>query len=172
MIVCKIPPVVVCLGLLLASAVSRAQDTPGPSTEADRQQVLASIHSWQADPLDPQANNQLVSVYKSFSNFTDITVHVCTLLDGLPKGDKKDSVTIFSGQVMAQAEFVIENSGKKVDRLAEYEAGVEGALRVYEVLLKTNPQDRQKYLDDLIRRRNDGTLDDFVKQRADAACKN
>jgi hypothetical protein len=73
---------------------------------------------------------------------------------------------------MAQAAFVIENSGKKVDRFAEYQAGVEGALRVYEVLLKANPQDRQKYLDDLIRRRDSGTLEDFVKQRADAACKN
>ena len=60
----------------------------------------------------------------------------------------------------------------KDDRLAEYQAGVEGALRVYEVLVKANPKDRQPYLDDLIQRREAGTLAQFVKERAEAACKN
>jgi hypothetical protein len=41
----------------------------------------------------------------------------------LPKGDKKDANTIFGGEFMAQAAFVIENSDKKTDMLAEYEAG-------------------------------------------------
>ena len=60
---------------------------------------------------------------------------------------------------------------KRDDRLGEYQAGVEGALRVYEVLLKANPKDRQPFLDDLIERRESGTLAQFVKERAEAACK-
>jgi hypothetical protein len=56
--------------------------------------------------------------------------------------------------------------------LAEYQAGVEGALRVYEVLVKANSKDRQPYLDDLIQRREAGTLAQFVAERASASCKN
>jgi hypothetical protein len=56
--------------------------------------------------------------------------------------------------------------------MAEYEAGVEGALRVYESLMKANPKDRQPYFDDLVQRRDAGTLAEFVKERSAVACKN
>jgi hypothetical protein len=71
---------------------------------------------------------------------------------------------------MAQTAFMIENPDKRDDRLAEYQAGVEGALRVYELLLRENPKDRDPYLDDLIQRREAGTLAQFVKERAAASC--
>ena len=101
----------------------------------------------------------------------DLAVQVCTLID-LPKGNKKDSTTIFGAMFMAQTAFVIQNPDKNGDRLAEYQAGVEGALHVYELLLKANPKDRQPYLDDLIQRRDAGTLAQFVKESAAANCKN
>jgi hypothetical protein len=56
------------------------------------------------------------------------------------------------------------------DRPAEYQVGVDGVLRVYEVLLKSNTKDRQPFLDDLIQRREAGTLAQWVKERADASC--
>ena len=74
--------------------------------------------------------------------------------------------------VFSQAAFILQNPEKKDDRLAEYQAGVEGALRVYEVLVKANSKDRQPYLDDLIQRREAGTLAQFVAERASASCKN
>jgi len=163
---------VVGCGLLLASAASFTQDRRGPSTAEERQQALEYIHSWQADPLGPQAKDQFAWVLKWFVDVPDLTVHVCTVLDKLPKGEKKDSGTIFGGQFMAQAAFVIENAGKRDDRIAEFQAGVEGALHVYEVLLKANSKDRQPYLDDLIERSDQGTLAQFVKERAAAECKN
>jgi hypothetical protein len=42
--------------------------------------------------------------------------------------------------VFAQTAFVLQNPDKQDDHLAEYEAGVEDALRTYEVLLNANPQ--------------------------------
>jgi hypothetical protein len=60
------------------------------------------------------------------------------------------------------------NPEKKSDRLAQYQAGVEGALRLYENLLKSKPKDRQPYLDTLLRRRAAGTLAEFVKERVSA----
>lgn len=172
MFIRKISAGLVVCGLLLASTVSFAQDRRGPSTADERQQALDYIHNWQADPLGPQARDQFAWVFKWLADVPDLTVHVCTILDKLPKGDKKDSGTIFGGEFMAQAAFVLENPDKRDDRMAEYQAGVEGALHVYEELLKANPKDRQPYLDDLIQRRDAGTLAQFVKERAAAECKN
>jgi hypothetical protein len=142
----------------------------GPSTPEERKQALDYVHSWQANPLGPQAKDQFGWVLKWFAVVPDQTVHVCMILDKLPKGDKKGGPTIFGGAFMAQAAFVLENPDKKQDIQAEYQAGVEGALKIYEALLKDNPKDRQPYLDDLIQRRESGTLSQFVKDRAASAC--
>ena len=101
---------------------------------------------------------------------SDVHVNLCTILDKLPKGDKKDSQTLFTAMVFAQTAFALQNPDKQEDLLAQYQAGVEGVLRTYEVLLKANPKDRQPHLDDLIRRREAGTLAQCVKERADATC--
>jgi len=148
---------------------SIAQDHRGPSTADERRQALETIHAWQADPLGPQAKNEFGWVLKFFADVPDMTVHVCTIFDKLPKGDKKDSSTIFGAEFMAQAAFVIENPDRREDQLAEYEAGAEGALRVYESLVKANEKDRQPYLDDLVQRRDSGTLEQFMKERS-ASC--
>ena len=166
----KVAAFVVMCGLLLASSVSFAQDRRGPSTPEERRQALEYIHRWQADPLGPEAKDQFGWVFKWAADVPDFTVHGCWIFDKLPKGDKKNSATIVGGMFMAQIAFIIEHPDKKDDRLAEYQAGVEGALHIYEMLLKANPKDRQAYLDDLVARRDAGTLADFVKQRADAAC--
>ena len=157
--------------LLLAPIAASAADR-GPSTPEERKQTLENIHAWQANPTGPQAKDQFAWVLKFFVEVPDLSVHVCTIFDKLPKGDKKDASVIFGGEFMAQAAFVIENPDKKADLLAEQQAGVEGALRIYELLLAANPKDRQTYLDDLIQRRTNGTLADFVKERSTAACKN
>jgi hypothetical protein len=135
--------------LLLVPIAAAAADH-GPSTPEERKQALEYIHEWQGDPLGAHAKDQFARVLKWFVDVPDLTVHACTILDKLPKGDKKDGATIFGGEFLAQAAFVIENPDKKDDRLAEYQAGVEGGLRVYEPLLKANPRDREPYLDDLI----------------------
>jgi len=157
--------------LLLAPVAASAADR-GPSTPDERKQALEYIHSWQADPLGPNAKDQFGWVLKWFSEVPDQTVHVCMILDKLPKGDKKDGSTIFGGAFMGQAAFVLENPDKKDNSQAEFQAGVEGALKIYELLLKANPKDRQPYLDDLIQRREAGTLSQFVADRAAVACKN
>jgi hypothetical protein len=157
--------------LLLVPLAATATDR-GPSAPEERKQTLNAVRDWQADPLGPHAKDQLASALKWFADVPDLTVHVCTVLDKLPMGKKKDGSTIFGGKFMGQAAFVIENAGKNDDLLAEHQAGVESALRVYEVLLKANPKDREPYLDDLIQRRETGTLTQFVRERVAATCKN
>jgi hypothetical protein len=80
-------------------------------------------------------------------------------------------MTLFAAMVFAQTAFAFRNLAKQGDLLAQYQADVEGVLRIYEVLLKANPKDRLPYLNDLIQRRESGTLEMFVKERAEAVCK-
>lgn len=158
----------VCAVLFLSS-ISGAQNKRGPSTAPERQQTLETIHAWQANPLGPAAKEHFGTVLKWFADVPDLTVHVCILLDKLPKGDKKDSSTVFGAQFMGQAAFVLEHPDS-ADLSAEYQAGVESALHTYEQLVKSNAKDRQPYLDDLVQKRDAGTLAGFVKERAAASC--
>ena len=157
-------------GFFVILSVTLQAAERGPSTVDERKQMIENIHAWQTNPLGPQAKDEFGSVLKFFADVPDLTVHVCTILDKLPKGEKKDASVVFGGEFMGQAAFVLENAGKPVDRDAEIQAGVEGALQTYEMLLKANPKDRQPYLDDLVQRRESGTLAQFVHQRSTEAC--
>jgi hypothetical protein len=168
---CDIAAAIAGCMILCVPVIARPQEHRGPSTSEERKQILETIHEWQSDPLVPQAKGVFGKVLKWFADVPDLTVHVCTILDKLPKGDKKDASTIFGGEFMRQAAFVVEYLDKKDNLLPEYQAGVEGALHTYELLLKSNSKDRQLYLDDLVQRRDAGTLADFVKEGAASSCR-
>jgi len=157
---------------LLAAPLASAAADRGPSTPEERKQALDYIHHFEADPLNPALKPEIQWVIKWTIEIPDVRVSLCTILDKLPKGDKKDGQTLFTAMVMAQTAFVLQNPDKQNDDLAQYQAGVEGVLRIYESLLKTNPKDRQTYLDDLVLRRDSGTLAQWVKERAAVACHN
>jgi hypothetical protein len=165
-------PLVITLVLVCAAVCAprcaHAADR-GPSTPEERSQMLDEVHAWQANPLGPQAKDHFRTVFKFFADVPDLTVHVCMILDKLPKGSKKDADTIFGGQFMGQAQFVLESPNKNDDRVAEFQAGTEGALHTYQVLVQSNEKDRESYLDDLVKRREHGTLADYVKERS-ATC--
>lgn len=156
--------------LLLAPVKAMAADR-GPSTPEERKQALEYISDFEADPLGPNALHEREWTLRWIIEVPDIHVTACMILDKLPKGDKKDSSEIFVAETFSQAAYRIQNPDKKGDELGEYQAGVEGALRVYEALVKANPKDRQPYLDDLLRRRDAGTRTQFVAERAAASCK-
>jgi len=157
--------------LLLTPVTSFAADR-GPSMPEERKQALDYIHDLRTNPLGANAQQERSWLLKWLADIPDVTVHVCMIFDKLPKPDKKDSASIIFAQMAAQAEFILTHPEQKDDRQAELLSGARGALQVYEVLLGSNPKDRQPYLDDLIQRRDAGTLSDFVKEREASACKN
>jgi hypothetical protein len=171
MLLRSIPALLVGSALLLAPVAAMAADR-GPSTPEERKQALKYIQDFEADPLNPSVTDEREWVLKWIIEVPDVHVNVCMIFDKLPKGNKKDSSTIFLAETLAQTAFVLQNPDKQGDLLAQYQAGVDGALRVYEILLKSNPKDRQPYFDDLIQKRDGGTLAEFVKERTASACKN
>jgi hypothetical protein len=160
----------IAIFLVLTPLAASAADR-GPSTAAERKQALEYIHHFQADPLNPNLTPEIQWVVKWTMEVPDIRLDLCTSFFKLPKADSRDGQILFNAMVFAQTAYLLENSDRQDDKLAEIEAGVEGVLNVYEVLLKANPNDRQAYLDKLIKQREDGTLAKFVEQRATSSCK-
>jgi hypothetical protein len=158
--------------LMLAVPRATLAADRGPSTAEERQQALQYIDDFVANPQGTHAVEERTWTLKWIIEVPDIHVHICMILDKLPKGDKKDSDLVFAGMVLSQTAFAIRNVDKPADSAAEYRAGVEGALRVYENLVKATAKDRQPYLDDLLQRRESGTLAQFVEERASASCGN
>ena len=97
---------------------------------------------------------------------------MCLNIGRYGKVDKKYFGDFFGAELLAQTKFLLQNPDKQNDLLAEYQAGAEGALQFYEALLKDNPKIRKPLMDELIKKREAGTLAQFVKQQSESECKN
>jgi len=156
---------------LLSAPVAAIAADRGPSTPEERKQAIEYIQHFEADPLNPALKPEIQWVVSFIDKVPDIHIGVCPTLIAFPKGDKKDGLTLFTAMLFAETSFALQNPDKQNDYHAQFQAGVEGVLRIYQVLLKSNPKDRQPFLDDLIHRRDAGTLMQWVKERAATYCK-
>ena len=150
---------------LLAAPASTIAADRGPSTPEERKQALEYIKNFMADPLNPALKSEISWVAGWIIEIPDVHVSLCNIIE-LPMGNKKDGQTLITAMVLAQTAFALQNPDKQNDELAQYQAGVEGVLRVYELLMKDNPKDHQLILDDLIQRRDAGTLPQWIMERA------
>jgi hypothetical protein len=73
--------------------------------------------------------------------------------------------------MFASAAFIIEHPDQANDRVAVNLAGVEGALRVYEAILKTKPKAKWEFLDGLLAKRERGELQGYVREVTQSKCK-
>jgi len=142
----------------------------GPSTIEERARVIALSRSLETDPLREDAAASRRWIRQWLVDVPDLNFIVCDdLLD-----DSLDGYA-FAGEIRDQvavsgAAFALEHQGKARDDVAVYTAGVEGALRAYEALLRSRPDTRAAVLDDLAARRDRGELGDHVAKRARERC--
>jgi hypothetical protein len=160
------------LFLLAATAVipAFAQEKRGPSTEAERTKAVAAIDDLEKNPFGPDAKEQRRWLIFWLAEVPDIHVSVCLLLPDLPKNGKKDSDILFGQMMFAGAKYAIQHKDDPANNLAQFQAGLAGAMRMYEVLVSQNPKDRQPKLDELLERLHAGTLDAYVADTAPKAC--
>jgi carboxypeptidase Q len=142
----------------------------GPSTPEERQQALEYIQHFESDPLNPDLKKEVRWVTEWMIQVPDIHTTLCLFVD-LPKGDKKHSQTLFTSMVMAQTRFAIEHRDAAPELDAEFLAGMQGMLHAYEKVIAAYPRDREPALDDLVHRRDDGSLPQYLKERAGTTCK-
>lgn len=169
----KVSPglIIAAASLLFALEAHPAQARP-PSTREERVKVVSLTRSLERDPFvaDADATRQWLRAW--VVEVPDIRVYVCDELLRPGLGDHYPYSRAVSLQAMfSAAAFAIERPDKARDEIAQYNAGVEGALRVYEALLRSKPDARSAFLDELLMRRDRGELVAHIAEAANEKCK-
>jgi hypothetical membrane protein len=169
----KLSREVVVSGLLLMCA-TQAQCTLGRglSTPDERARVVALTRLLERDPLVQNAPVTRQWLREWIMDVPDIRVFACDDLLGHGLGDNYPYSREVNLQAMfSAAAFAIEHQDEARDRIAQYQAGVQGSLSVYEVLAKSRPDAQSAFLDDLLAKRDRGELADHVAKLANEKCK-
>jgi hypothetical membrane protein len=155
--VCTLPP--------------RHTEARGGSTPQERARFVALVRLLEKDPLAEHATAARQQLRQWAMDVPDIRFKVCPDLLGHAVGDTYPYSREFNLQVLLSgAVLTIEDPGKARDDVAVYTAGVEGALRAYEVLVRSRPDARLPALDDLVQKRDRGELVDHIARLADENC--
>jgi hypothetical protein len=143
----------------------------GPSTPEERAKVIELTRMLERDPLNENADATRQWLREWTIEVPEIRFHVCNELfshglgENYPYSREIDLQTILSGAV-----FTLEHQDKARDDVGAYISGVEGSLRMYEVLAKSRPDARSAFLDGLVAMRDRGELADHVAKLAAEKC--
>ena len=163
---------VIAGAFLLCAAQGDHAQARGPSTAEERAKVVALTHLLERDPLGENAPMTRQWLRGWVSEVPDIRVYVCDDLLGSGLGDNYPySSEVNQQMIFSAAAFAIEHQDKARDEIAQYSAGVEGALRVYEAIVKSKPDAKSALLDEFLAKRDDGELVDHVVKLANKKCK-
>lgn len=155
-----------CATVAAFSMLTRAQQR-GPSTAEERARAVQTAKSLQSDPLAPNVQEDREWLLKWLIDVPDISVKMCTTFLGDLGDPKSDNPgAIIATLVASEAAFVIEHPEKAKEVDAVYFAGVDGALHSYEAIHSKDGSYRSSHLDDLVRKRNQGKLWDYVRATA------
>ena len=143
----------------------------GPSTPEERAKVIELTRMLERDPLNENADATRQWLREWTIEVPEIRFHVCNELlshglgENYPYSREINLQTILSGAV-----FTLEHQDKARDNVGAHIAGVEGSLRMYEVLAKSRPDARSAFLDGLVAMRDRGELADHVAKLAAEKC--
>ena len=161
----------------------------GLSTPEERAKAIDIARSLEREPLakDAAANRQWLLNW--IIEVPDIRFKSCAGLLSPDVGDGyRYSAEVNQQIIFSAAAFKLEDLDQRRRSSADsfkagatrrhlrndtgvYIAGVEGALRVYEVLMKSMPDAKLAFLDDLVAKRDRGELADHVVKLAKEKCK-
>jgi hypothetical protein len=153
------------LGFFLVRTARAQQHQPqrGPSTSEERARAVKIAHELESDPLARDAKDNREWVIQWIIDIPDITVTVCNDYFGqLPKATRGRIREVVNQMVISSAAFMIEHPDKAKDDQAVATAGLLGALKAYQSILKQEPDARWPYVDKVVQMRDQGRLDEFV----------
>jgi hypothetical membrane protein len=142
-----------------------------PSTPEERARFVALVRLLERDPLAENANATRQQLREWTVEVPDIRFKACPdLLAHAVRDDYPYSREINLQVVLSGAVLTIEHPGDARDDVAVYTAGVKGALRAYEVLVKSRRDAHLAAMDDLIEKRDRGELVDHIARLANEKC--
>jgi hypothetical membrane protein len=143
----------------------------GLSTPEERAKAIKVARMLERDPLakDAAANRQ--GLLNWIIEVPDIRFKSCVgLLSPGVRNQYRYSAEVNQQIVFSAAAFKLEHPDHLRNDTGAYIAGVEGALRVYETLMKSAPDANLAFLDDLVAKRDRGELADHVVKLAKEKC--
>lgn len=104
----------------------------------------------------------LLELYQKSS---DRTVTICDIFGPLAEDHPFLMLVVFQS-AFSQGAYLIEQSAPAADRAGALTAGMLGALRAYERFVEALPAERLPFIDDLVRRREEGVLSAYMAEVA------
>jgi hypothetical membrane protein len=144
----------------------------GLSTPEERAKAINIARSLERDPLDKDAAANRKWLLNWIIEVPDIRFKSCVALLSPGVGNQyRYSAEVNQQIIFSAAAFNLEHPDHLRNDTGAYTAGVEGALRVYEILMKSVPDAKLAFLDDLVAKRDRGELVDHVAKLAKEKCK-
>jgi hypothetical protein len=136
------------------------------STPEDRQRLVAIAHKLEASPLDPTLGPDRSWAVSWVVAAPDVPVRLCTtLLSDLRRPKYKYRPELSSQLLISSAAFVIEHPDKSSDNVAQSLGGMEGVLKAYTAILKTDPQATAASLNEYLQKQKEGKLTEAIREK-------
>jgi carboxypeptidase Q len=156
--------------LLLVFSVACVAQGDHPSTKEERERAIALASKLEANPLDDSLRSDREWLLKWAAEASDFTVSMCASHGEFAKKKYKYGPELTFQKMASAIAFVLQHPDQQKDPVAQELAGVNGTLNAYEVIVKTDPKGHTEYWDDLLKKRSDGTLKDFVSDYVNKEC--
>ncbi len=160
---------VLLLGITLAAAAPSAPR--GPSTVKEREAAVSGARYLEDNPLAADAPALRESLLKFYGEVPDISVQICYFLGPLQDERHPLFFDLIRQTLISSGAFIIQHPDKSSDDVAVYTAGLEGALKAYEGLVKDHPEGRLPFVDNLLQKRAAGQLEQYVREETPKNCK-
>jgi hypothetical protein len=155
--------------LLLSLTCFAQEGSRGPSTRAERDRAVKVAHQLEADPLSPALRPSRDWLFRWIQAVPDISISVC-IDPAEGTGRYRYSHELLMQKMFSSAAYIIQTSARSRDDISVEEAGVEGALKAYEAIIKKDPDAHSAYWDRLLQKRAKGTLHDYVANYMESSC--
>jgi TPR repeat protein len=147
-----------------------SQPTRGPSTPEERTYAILLTRHLENDPLSLDASAARAWLGTWWEEIPDIMVRPCNLVDAPNHQPYEYEKELYEQITFSEGAHILENPGKPTDWDAAFLAGMNGALRAYEAILKQEPEAKSAFLDDL-RQQESGRLAGTVRSMVKERCK-
>jgi hypothetical protein len=135
------------------------------STLEDRQRLVTVAHKLEASPLDSTLAPEREWAVSWTVAAPDIHVRTCpALLADLRRPRYKYRSEMGAQLLISSAAFLIEHPDQPDSIAVQSVGGMEGVLKAYSAILKTDPQATAKPLDEFLQKQSNGKLAETVRE--------
>ena len=147
----------------LASTTLSAQSNVAPAQDSATE--IQYAHAAETDPLTDTAKLERKEAMAFAQNDHKTHILLCQqLFQQVTSNHAANASEISLQYLVSAAAFVYEHPEAAADSNAQNVAGIEAALGVYEKFLAADSKSHSKFLDSLVKQRNDGKLKDYISK--------